>query len=249
MRFDVITLFPGMVKGPLSESIMARALESGRVQVLVHDLRDWAEGIHRQADDAPFGGGDGMVMKPEPLIRAIRAVREMSKGSKVVLLTPQGKTFDQDTARRFSELPGLVLVCGRYAGVDERVRQGFVDLELSIGDYVTSGGELPALVVMDAVTRLIPGVLGNQASAWEDTFPDRIEYPQYTRPEEFEGMRAPEVLLSGHHELIREWRMKESLKRTLERRPDLLVEHPPGKEEQDLLVEVEKEKGAKSEDD
>lgn len=237
MRFDVITLFPDMVKGPLSESILGKAIASGLIQIRVHNLRDWAEGRHLVADDAPFGGGDGMVMKPEPLARAIRAVKEEAQNP-VALLTPQGERFSQGTAARLAKEKGLILVCGHYAGVDERVREKFVDLEISIGDYVVSGGEPAALVVIDAVARLVPGVLGNQASAAEDSFPARLEYPQYTRPAEFEGMSVPEVLLSGNHELIRRWRLEQSLRRTLARRPDLLERFPAEGEEREILDRI-----------
>jgi tRNA (guanine37-N1)-methyltransferase len=249
MRFDVITLHPAMLAGPVSESILKRAIDAGKIEVVIHDLRDWAVGRHHVADDSPFGGGDGMVLKPEPLFGAIRSVKRMAPDSPVALLTPQGKTFSQQTARRWSRLPGLILVCGHYAGVDERVRERAVDYELSIGDYVLTGGEFAALVVVDAVARLIEGVLGNENSAEEDSFPARLEYPQYTRPAEFEGMAAPEILLSGHHERIRLWRRKESLRRTLLRRPDLLELYPPDDdEEQKLLLEIKRELGERDGD-
>ncbi len=241
MRFDVITLFPGMFAGPLTESILARAREAGRIEVHLHNLRDWALGKHLAADDTPFGGGDGMVMKPEPLAASIRAIKQMAPSSPVVLLTPQGKTFDQARAAEMAALPGLILVCGHYAGVDERVIEKFVDMEVSIGDYVLSGGETAAAVVLEAVSRLLPGVLGNELSPEEDSFPERLEYPIYTRPAEFEGMAVPEVLLSGHHENIRRWRRKESLRRTRERRTDLFEKHPPDEEERKLLAEMDEE--------
>ena len=241
MRFDIITLFPEMVKGPLSESILARARETGKIEVNVHNLRDWAHGRHLVVDDAPFGGGDGMLMKPEPLFAAVSAVREAAPGSPVVLLTPQGQRLDQATAEKWSQLSGLILLCGHYGGVDERVREKAVDFELSIGDYVLTGGELASLVVVEAVARLIPGVLGNEASPGDDSFPARLEYPQYTRPAEYEGMEVPTVLLSGHHEKIRRWRKKESLRRTLLRRPDLIDLYPPDEEEKELLAEIARE--------
>ncbi|MFO8056499.1 MAG: tRNA (guanosine(37)-N1)-methyltransferase TrmD [bacterium] len=241
MRFDLITLFPGMMEGPLSESILKRAREAGHIRVHVHDLREWAEGKHRQVDDAPFGGGDGMVIKPEPLVQAVRDIKAKAQESKTVLLTPQGELFEQKTAQEWSSLPGLILVCGHYAGVDERARQAVIDHEVSIGDYVISGGELAALVVLDAVARQIPGVLGNESSAARDSFPGRLEWPQYTRPAEFEGRPVPEVLLSGHHQNIERWRKKESLRRTLLRRPDLLEKYLPDDEERELMEEIRRE--------
>jgi tRNA (guanine37-N1)-methyltransferase len=241
MRFDIITLFPGMVAGPVSESILKRACESGRIEIRVHDLRQWAAGKHAAADDAPFGGGDGMVMKPEPIFAAVRAVKEEAPESPVALLSPQGRRFDQGLAKEWSRLPGLILLCGHYAGVDERVREKAVDHAVSIGDYVISGGELAALVILDAVARQVPGVLGNEVSPEDDSFPARLEYPQYTRPAEFEGLKVPEVLLTGHHGEIRRWRKKESLRRTLLWRPDLLALHPPDEEEREMLMEIEEE--------
>lgn len=240
MRFDVITLFPGTFVNPVKESVLRRALTAGQIQLEVHDLRDWSVGRHRQADDAPFGGGDGMVMMAEPLTQALRAIRTEAPDSAAVLLTPQGRVFTQAAAREFAARPGLILVCGHYAGVDERVAE-LADEELSVGDYVLSGGELPALLVMEAVTRLLPGVLGNAVSAAEDSFPERLEYPQYTRPADFAGNRVPEVLLSGDHEQVRRWRKKESLRRTLTRRPDLLQKYPPDEEEKKILRELRQE--------
>lgn len=241
MRFDLITLFPEMVRAPLSESILARAQERGLIEVRVHDLRNWAEGRHRQADDAPFGGGDGMVMKPEPLLQAVQELKREAPASPVVLLTPQGELFQQERAMEWAGLPGLILIAGHYAGVDERVVELAVDYELSIGDYVLSGGELPALVVIDAVSRQVPGVLGNELSAKCDSLPARLEHPQFTRPAELEGRRVPEVLLSGHHAEIRRWQKKEGLKRTMLRRPDLLERHPPDAEELELIAEIKRE--------
>ncbi len=242
MRFDIITLFPNMVSGPLDDSIMYRAQEAGLIQVKVHDLRDWTEGKHKVADDAPFGGGDGMVMKPGPLSRSINAVKEAAPGSLVLLTTPKGQRFDHDMAVGLSKKPGLILVCGHYAGIDERVREDLVDIEVSIGDYVLSGGELASLVIIDAASRQIKGVLGNESSAKDDSFPERLECPQYTRPAEFDGKKVPEILLSGHHENIRRWRKKESLRRTLKMRPDLLEKYLPDEEEKELLLEIENEK-------
>jgi len=243
VRFDVITLFPQAVESPLLQSVIGRAIKAGRIELNVRDLRDWAKGAHRQADDAPFGGGDGMVMKPEPLAGAIRAARAEAPESPVVLLTPKGQTFDQERAAGFSRLPGMVLVCGHYGGVDDRVRQEFVDIELSIGDYVLTGGEAAAVVVIEAVARLVPGVLGNELSPRHDSFPQRLEAPQYTRPAEFEGMKVPDVLVSGDHQAVKRWRKKESLRRTLESRPDLFERYPPDDEERELLSEIEQELG------
>lgn len=209
----------------LGASILGRAREAGWLEVAVHDIRDWAEGRHKQADDAPFGGGQGMVLKPEPVVGAIEAVRDQSETGRgrVVMMTPQGAPFRQEDARRLAALPHLVLVCGRYEGVDERVREGWVDEELSLGDFVLTGGELPALAVIDAVARLTPGVLGNEASHADESFEaGLLEYPQYTRPREFRGRTVPEVLLSGDHGRIARWRAEQALERTRERRPDLI---------------------------
>ncbi len=238
MRFDVITLFPEMVVAPASESIVGRARQAGKIEVVVHDLRDWTEGKHKAADDSPFGGGDGMVMKPEPVVRAVRAAKELAPHSPVVLTSPQGRRLDQDMATELASLSGLIIVCGHYAGIDERAVAMAVDREISIGDYVLSGGEPAAVVIIDAVSRLVPGVLGNAVSAEDDSFPHRLEYPQYTRPAEFEGVKVPEVLLSGHHEKVRRWRKKESLRRTMERRPDLIGSWPLDDEEKELLAEL-----------
>ncbi|HEY6201035.1 MAG TPA: tRNA (guanosine(37)-N1)-methyltransferase TrmD [Candidatus Binatia bacterium] len=220
--FTVITLFPGMFDSPLAHSILKRAREKKLIEVGFVDPRDFTSDKHRTVDDTPYGGGQGMVMKPEPLVAAIEAAKKNLKRPKVILLSPQGKLFDQAEAARLARDEEIVLVCGRYEGVDERVK-AFVDEELSVGDYTLSGGELPALVVIDAVARLIPGVLGNAQSPEEDSFSDGLlEYPQYTRPEEFRGMKVPDVLLSGDHEKIRKWRSETSLNLTRARRPDLL---------------------------
>jgi tRNA (guanine37-N1)-methyltransferase len=225
IRIDVLTLFPAMFEPYLGASILGRAREAGWLEVAVHDIRDWAEGRHKQADDAPFGGGQGMVLKPEPVVGAIEAVRDRPETGRgrVVMMTPQGAPFRQEKARRLAALPHLVLVCGRYEGVDERVREGWVDEELSLGDFVLTGGELPALAVIDAVARLTPGVLGNEASHADESFEaGLLEYPQYTRPREFRGRTVPEVLLSGDHGRIARWRAEQALERTRQRRPDLI---------------------------
>jgi tRNA (guanine37-N1)-methyltransferase len=237
MRIDVVTLFPGMFPGVLDGSMLRVAREKQAVDLRVVDLRDFTEGRHRVADDYPFGGGGGMVLKPEPLFAAVEAL--LGPETRVVLLCPQGPTFTQATAERLAALRHLVLLCGHYEGVDERVRTELVDEELSIGDYVLTGGELPALVVLDAVVRLLPGVLGDPEGAARESFSaGRLDYPQYTRPAEFRGWRVPEVLLSGDHGRIARWRRREALRRTLARRPDLLAAVPPSHEEREWMDEM-----------
>ena len=221
MRIDILTLFPGIVEAPLAESILGRAQARGLVDIRVHNLRDWAPGRHHVTDEPPFGGGGGMILKPEPLAAAIEALR--SEASRVILLDPAGRRFTQAVARELAQDTHLVLVCGRYEGVDERVRERLVDEELSIGDYVLTGGELPALVVIEAVTRLLPGVLGHEGAPANDSFArGLLEHPQYTRPEVFRGWAVPDVLLSGDHGRIDRWRRVMSLWRTWQRRPELL---------------------------
>ena len=221
MRIDVLTLFPRMFDGPFAESIVKRAQGAGLVEIRVHDIRQWATDRHRTVDDAPYGGGAGMVLKPEPLGEAIRAVR--GGDGHVVLLSAQGRPFDQVAARRLAMVPHLVLVAGHYEGVDERVIESQVDEELSIGDYVLTGGELPAMVVADAVARLVPGVIEEASLAHESHTGGLLEGPQYTRPVDHEGKRVPQILLSGDHKAIAEWRRSEAIRRTAERRPDLLA--------------------------
>lgn len=243
MRIDVVTLFPAMVEGPLGASMLALARAKGLVEIRVVDLRCYAEGRHRVADDYPYGGGGGMILKPEPLFRAVEALR--GPRTRVILLDPQGTTFTQSVARRLARESHLILLCGHYEGVDERVRTHLVDEELSIGDYVLTGGELPALVVVDAVVRLLPGVLGDETGASRDSFASgRLDYPQYTRPAVFRGLAVPEVLLSGDHGRIALWRRREALRRTVERRPDLLERVPPTHEERQWLEEFERERRA-----
>ena len=224
MRFDVLTIFPGMFAGPLDESILKRARDAGLIDVQLHDLRQWATDKHRTVDDYPFGGGPGMVMKPEPLIPAIDAIRLMAEPAPtVVLMTPQGRRFDRALARELAGRERLLIVCGRYEGVDERVRQHAIDLEVSVGDVVLSGGELPAMLLIDAVSRNVPGVLGGEGSLEEESFEGSLlEYPQYTRPAEFRGWSVPDILLSGHHAEVAKWRRRQRLLRTRSRRPDLL---------------------------
>ncbi len=225
MRFDVLTLFPGMFAGPLDESVLRRAREAGLLDVVVHQLRDWAADRHRTVDDYAFGGGPGMVMKPEPLFQAVEAIQGQAEPrAEVVLLTPQGRPLDLDLVAELASLPRLLLICGRYEGVDERVRAHLADREVSIGDFVLSGGELPALVVIDALARRIPGVLGARDALLEESFDERLlEYPQYTRPAEFRGLRVPDVLLSGDHARVDRWRYRQRILRTARRRPDLLA--------------------------
>ena len=220
MQFDILTLHPDMCSGPMGKSILGRAQSDGRITVNVHDLRDWAEGKHRQVDDTPYGGGAGMVMRVDVVDRGIQAVS--NPGAHVILMDPAGKPFTQADAQRLAGLPQLVLVCGHYEGIDGRVREHLVDETLSIGDFVLTGGELPAMVITDAVARLLPGVLGNDDSAKKESFSDGLlEAPQYTRPREYRGWMVPDVLLSGHHSNIDAWRMDQSRELTGQVRPEL----------------------------
>jgi len=231
VRIDIVTLFPSMVEPALSESIVGRARARGIVDIRVHNLRDWAEGRHRVTDDTPFGGGGGMIMKPEPLERCIASLR--APGSQVILLDPAGRRFTQDVARSLVAVPHLVLLCGRYEGVDERVREHLVDEELSIGDYVLSGGEVAALVVTETLTRLCPGALGDEDAPARDSFSrGLLEHPQYTRPDVFSGWAVPEVLRSGDHARIERWKRVMSVWRTWQRRRDLLETADLSPEEQ-----------------
>ncbi len=248
MRFDVVTIFPRMFDSPLAEGIVRRAIAAGLVEVVCHDLRAWTHDRHRTTDDRPFGGGEGMVMLPGPLAEAILALRSEDPAVHVVLLSPQGRLFDQEVARELAGRAHLALVCGRYEGIDERVRS-LVDDEVSVGDFVLSGGEPAAIAVIDALTRLIPGALGGPTSAEEESFSDwLLEYPHYTRPRVFEGREVPAVLLSGDHERIRRWRRKERLRRTIERRPDLLARARLTAEDRRLLAEIEAEGGGTGEE-
>lgn len=222
MRIDVLSLFPGIFSGPLDHSILSRARDVGLLYVEAHDLRSFAEGKHRVTDEPPFGGGGGMVMKPEPIFAGVESLRERFGPGKAVLLSPQGETLSSALARRLASEEHLILICGRYEGVDQRVADHLADLEVSIGDYVLTGGELPALVLIDAVARYIPGVLGDPQASSRDSFEEgMLEAPQYTRPRAFRGHAVPEVLLSGDHAAIERWRRQEALRRTGERRPDL----------------------------
>jgi len=241
LRVDVVSLFPEMIRQAAAHSIVGRAIASGQCALGTVDPRDFTTNRHRTADDYPFGGGAGMVMKPEPLVGAIESVAPEGSGIPVVLLSPDGEPFSQEIARRFAACPHLVLVCGHYEGVDERVREGWVTEEISLGDYVLTGGELAALVVLDATVRLLPGVLGNSESAIDESFGDGLlEYPHYTRPAAFRGRHVPEVLLSGHHAKIADWRRTQSLVRTRSRRPDLWGKIVPlSRRDQRLLAEYD----------
>jgi tRNA (guanine37-N1)-methyltransferase len=221
MKIDILTLFPDICRAPLGESIMKRAQENGIVDLRIHNLRDWTTDKHHIADDAPFGGGQGMVMKPEPIFAAVEGLR--NKASRVVLMSPAGRRFDQRTATQLSREPHLVIICGHYEGVDHRVIEHLVDLEISIGDYVLTNGAIAAVVLVDAIVRLLPGALGHEQSAVDDSFNHGLlEAPQYTRPAEFRGWKVPLVLLSGNHAEIAKWRKEQAIKRTRENRPDLL---------------------------
>lgn len=241
MKFDVLTLFPAILAGPTTASILGKALERGLIRLEVHNLRDWAEGRHQVTDDTPYGGGDGMVMKVEPVVRAIADLRERTPGTRVLLMSPQGQPFRQADAVRLSRQSALTFVCGRYEGYDERIRD-YVDEELSLGDFVMTGGELAAMAMIDAVSRLVPGVLGNSGSAETDSHSDGLlEYPQYTRPADFHGQKVPEVLLSGNHRRIADWRRREQLRRTLERRPELLATALLDDRDRQILEELRQE--------
>ncbi len=241
MRFDILTLFPEMFSSPFQESILAKAIEKGLIEVRTINIRDFALDKHRIVDDAPYGGGQGMVMKVEPIARAIEQVKSEDPSVRTIYLTPEGKPLNQEMARQLSSRSHLILLCGRYEGVDERVRELFVDEEISIGDYVLTGGELAAMVLIDAVSRLLPGVLGSDRSAEEDSFfGSLLEYPQYTRPASFRGHGVPEVLLSGNHQVISLWRRKEALRRTWMRRPDLLSKASLSEEDKKILEEISK---------
>lgn len=246
MKFDIVTIFPRMIEAALAEGVVGRAAARGAIDVRVHDLRDFASDRHRTVDDVPFGGGPGMVLKPEPLFRAVEAIRrERGEPAAIVLTSPQWRRFTQTEAVRLSRSGHVVVLCGRYEGVDERVREHLATEELSIGDYVLTGGELASLVVVDAVARLIPGVVGDGESVEADSFAQGLlDFPHYTRPAEFRGFGVPAVLLSGHHAEIRRWRRREALRRTLERRPDLLAGSDLDDEQREMIREVRGEKGA-----
>jgi tRNA (guanine37-N1)-methyltransferase len=239
VTFDIVTIFPAMIRQALADGVVGRAIERGTLDVAIHDLRDFTTDRHRVVDDMPYGGGPGMVLKPEPIFRALDAI-DLRRGSPLttVLMSPQGLPFTQAEAARLSRAAHVVLVCGRYEGVDERVRARVAE-EISIGDYVLSGGELPALVVVDAVARLVPGVVGDDQSVADDSFSrGLLDFPHYTRPAEVGPLRVPDVLLSGNHAEIRRWRKRESLSRTLDRRPELLADAALDEEEREILREL-----------
>jgi tRNA (guanine37-N1)-methyltransferase len=244
MKIDVLTLFPEMFSGVFGHSILHKAAEKSAVQYNVVNFREYADNKHQTVDDYPYGGGAGMVLKPQPLFDAVAALKEQaaSNETRVILLCPQGKRYDQKTAEEYAKEKHLVFVCGHYEGYDERIREHVVTDEISIGDYVLTGGELGAMVVIDSVVRLLPEVLGNEESHMKDSFSTGLlEHPHYTRPSDFRGMKVPDVLLSGNHKLIEEWRNKEALRRTLLRRPDLLEKMKLSKEQENWLEEVKKE--------
>ena len=226
MKVDLLTLFPEMFAGPMDVSIVARARAAGLLDLRVHNLREWTHDRHRTVDDKPFGGGAGMLLKPEPIFEAVESLA--GSGTRVILTTPAGRPFEQSIARELAREEHLLFICPSYEGVDERVCETLVDDELSIGDYVLTNGGLPAMVIIDAVTRLLPGALGDEASAVDESFSHGLlEYPQYTRPAEYRGLKVPDVLLSGHHAEIEKWRADQARRRTLRRRPDLSPPHPP----------------------
>jgi len=242
IRFDILTVFPEMFASPFQFSLLKKAQERGLIEIGLHNIRDHALDKHRMTDDAPYGGGCGMVMKVEPIDRALSSVKRTDEQSVVVLLTPQGERFSQPMAEELAAFSQIILICGHYEGVDERVRQHLSDREISIGDYVLTGGELSAMVVVDAVCRLIPGVLGNSESTASESFSmGLLEYPQYTRPSEYKGWKVPNVLTSGHHREIELWRRRESLRRTLIRRPDLLQEASLSTEDAKILKTLTEE--------
>jgi tRNA (guanine37-N1)-methyltransferase len=241
MRIHILTLFPAMFSGPFSESIVKRAVDQGLVEISIYNIRDYTSDKHHVVDDSPYGGGPGMVLKPEPIFKAVEAVRGET-GMPVILLTPQGKLFSHRVAEELAQNEKMMLVCGHYEGVDERVRQHLVTDEVSIGDYILSGGELAAMVVVDAVVRQVPGVLGSEESVEDDSHAKGLlEYPQYTRPQSFHNWEVPEVLLSGNHAEIARWRRTQSLKRTLRRRPDLLQQAELSDEDKKLIAQMERE--------
>ncbi len=238
MRIDILTLFPKMFDSPFNESIIARAIARGLVSIFVHNIRDYTHDKHHQVDDYPYGGGTGMLLKPEPIFEAVESIKEEIEGTEmpVILLTPQGRLFCYQIAQELSAKPNLILICGHYEGIDERVREHLVSDEISIGEYVLTGGELAAMVVVDAVVRLLPGVLGSELASQEDSYVGGfLEYPQYTRPRIYRGWEVPPILLSGNHGRISKWRREQAIKRTLKRRPELLEKAALSEEERRLL--------------
>jgi len=245
MQIHILTLFPGMFDGPFADSMVRRAIERGMVSIQIHNIRDFTHDRHRTVDDYPYGGGTGMVLKPEPLFEAVESITGTVDGPPVpvILLSPQGRTFSHEIAAVLARQGALVLVCGHYEGVDDRVRQHLATDEISIGDYVLTGGELPAMVVTDAVVRLLPGVLGSEEGAEDDSYVDGLlEYPQYTRPQVFRGWQVPETLVSGNHGEIARWRREQALRRTLERRPDLLSKAALSPEKRETIDRIKAER-------
>lgn len=238
MIFTILTLFPNIFKTPLQESIIKKAIDKGSVKFNIINIRDFAEDIHKTCDDNPYGGGPGMVMKIEPIYKAMKYVEKNIGKPKYILLTPQGKIFNEDTAIRLSKVSHTCLICGRYEGTDERML-AFIDEEISVGDYVLSGGEIPALILIDSITRRIPGVLGNEESIIDESLKGSLlEYPQYTRPDVFMEMEVPSVLLSGNHEEIKKWRRKEAIRKTILKRPDLMNNFEPTEEDKKFIREI-----------
>ena len=242
IKFDVLSIFPEMFSSPLNFSLLKKAQEKGLLSICLHDIRNWANDKHKMTDDAPYGGGCGMVMKVEPVEKALAAIKNSEEDSLIVLMTPQGEIFNQRIATQLAEKKQIIIICGRYEGVDERIREHLVDREISIGDYILTGGELAALVLIDAVSRLIPDVLGNPESTLGESFSHNLlEYPQYTRPAEYKGWKVPDVLLSGNHAQIELWHKRESLRRTYQRRPDLLKKIKLLAEDKKILEKIKQE--------
>ena len=246
MKIDIVTIFPEMFREVFAFGIIRRAVEAALLEIAIHDLRDFTSDRHRQVDDRPFGGGAGMVMKPEPFFRAVEALRYQAEPTRVVLLSPQGRLFTQEVAEELAQEKHLLLLCGRYEGIDERVVESLVDDEISIGDYVLSGGEIPVMVVVDAVTRLLPGALGCEQSAAQDSFSNGLlDCPHYTRPATYRGLSVPEILLGGNHAEIDKWRRRKAIEKTLLKRPDLFGAEPHAAAD-DLLRELDNKRGKKS---
>lgn len=244
MHFDIFTLFPGVIQPYLDSSILQRAQENGLIQVMLHNIRDWSTDKHHVTDEPPYGGGGGMVMKAQPIFDAVEAILGNPPVCPLILMSPQGRPFSTAVARELAALPRIALLCGRYEGIDERVREHLITDQISVGDYVLTGGELPAMIVIDAVSRFLPGVLGDPDGADDDSFSNGLlEYPHYTRPDDFRGWKVPDELLSGNHALIARWRREQSIRRTLNQRPDLLDNAPLSDKEKELIKNLIKERG------